>query len=104
MDSKLVSLVSDLESEAERILEEAKDQATGIQQKNANRRASLSEEKLANAKHEAEQLVQSSGKKTQEDMERSRGEAKAKLNALLRQAEARLEKASGLILDRLGKL
>ena len=103
MDSKLVSIVRELENEAERILQEGKGQAAGIQRENADSRARLVEQKQAGAKREAEQLIQDTRGKTQEQMERSRVEAKAALAALLRRAEARLEKASRLILDRLGK-
>jgi vacuolar-type H+-ATPase subunit E/Vma4 len=104
MDSKLVSIVSDLESEVERVLQEAGDQAAAIQRKSESDRAQLAEQKLTEAKREAEQLLQSSRQKALEDMERRRADEKASLGSLLHRAEARLEKASRLILDRLGKL
>jgi F0F1-type ATP synthase membrane subunit b/b' len=104
MDSKLVSMVNDLESEAERVLQEARDQAAATQRKGESDRARLAEEKLAGAKREAERLVQSSRQKTLEDLDRRRADEKASLGNLLHRAEARLEKASRLILDRLGKL
>ncbi len=104
MDSKLVSIVRDLESEAERILQEARDQAASIQREGEGNRALLAGQKQAEAKQEAEQLIQSSRGKTQEDLERNRAAAKESLTALLHRAESRLEKASSLVLDKLGKL
>lgn len=103
MDSKLVSMVRNLEDEAERSLAEAKDRASVILRENKSSQERLAQESEAKAKNEAEQLLQASRKKTQEDMERISAEAKASMVALLRRAEARLEKASRLILDRLGK-
>jgi vacuolar-type H+-ATPase subunit H len=104
VDSKLISLVNDLESEAERHLQEARDQSVSIQRESERSRARLNEEKQKAAKLEAEQLLLSSRQNTREEMELRRAEQKASLSALLHRGEARLEKASKLILDRLGKL
>lgn len=104
MDSKLVSMVRDLESEAERIVQEARDQAATIQIDRERSRARLAEEELSRAQHEAEQLRQSTRQKTQEEMERSRAAEQSSLNTLLHRGEERLARASKLILDRLGKL
>jgi vacuolar-type H+-ATPase subunit H len=104
VDSKLVLMVRDLESEAEQTLREAKEQAAGIGRDSERERARLAEKTQANTKREAAELIKSSRQKTQEDLERNRAEEKVSLDALLHRAETRLEKASRLILDRLGKL
>jgi F0F1-type ATP synthase membrane subunit b/b' len=104
LNSRLVSIVSELESEAERILQEAKKQAAEIRQAGESARARLNEKMKADAKREAQQLLQSTLQQTQNDIELSRAEAKESIAALLHRAEARLEKGSKLILDKLGKL
>jgi hypothetical protein len=104
VESKLVSMVRSLEKEAERILQEGKDQAAGIKKESESNRVRRTEQEQAIAKREAERLVQSSRRKTQEESERRRAESKAALDTLLHRAEARLDKASRLILDRLEKL
>jgi cell division septum initiation protein DivIVA len=104
LDSKLVSIVNELESEAEQILQEARQQAAEVQREAQAARSRRAEQAREDAKREAERLVRSSRQKTEEDLERSRGEAKTALDALLHRAEVRLKEASRLILARLGKL
>ena len=103
VDSKLVSVVRDLESEAERILREANDQAATIRRDSESSSARLAEQKHTASRREAEDLRRRSHTKTQEDLEQSRAREKAALGALLHRAETRLEKAVQLILEKLGK-
>lgn len=103
MDSKLVSIVRNLETEAERMLQEARDQAVAIRQESECSSARLVEEKQTAVRLEAEDLLRRSRTKTQEDLEQSRAREKVALGALLHRAETRVEKAVHLILDKLGK-
>jgi vacuolar-type H+-ATPase subunit H len=103
VDSKLVSVVRDLESEAERILEEARKQSDAIRRDCKSGNTRLIDEKQAAAKREAAELLKRSGVGTQAELEQSRARQKTVLDTLLHRAEARLEKAAKLILDTLGK-
>jgi vacuolar-type H+-ATPase subunit E/Vma4 len=103
VDSKLVSVVRDLESEAERILQEARQQADAIRRESKSGNTRLLDAKQAAAEREAADLLKRSDAGTQAELEQSRARHKAALDTLLHRAEARLEKAAKLILDTLGK-
>ena len=103
MDSKLISVVRDLESEAELVLQNARDQASEIVKHTGIEAARLAEDAKASAQREAERILREGLEQTKRDLEEKRVGQKALLDALLRRASGRLEKAVELILDRLGK-
>jgi V/A-type H+-transporting ATPase subunit G/H len=103
VDSKLISVVRDLESEAERILQEARDQASAILKEKETAVTRLAADARASAQREAEKLLRETREQTEREVRQKRAAGESVLQDLVGRANGRQEKAVQLILDRLGK-